>query len=109
MAERRIYFVSTHGNGGWKVEAGGARRATHVRKTKGQAVLKGKELARSLALTNSLPTSKTIPCRRSRSTGSFSDFAPLLDARTDIGYVRVRAPEGPRMIGKPEFLGDPVF
>ena len=101
--------MSAHGNGGWRVEAVGARRATHVRKTKGQAVLNGKELARSLALTNSLPTNETIPCRRSRSIGNFSDLAPLLDARTDIGCVRVRAPEGQRTVGKPEFLGNPVF
>lgn len=49
MAERRTCFVSAHGNGGWRVEAGGTRRVTHVRKTKGQAVVTGKELARSRA------------------------------------------------------------
>ena len=33
-----------------------------------------------------------------------SDLALLLDARADVGYVRVRTPEGPRTINKPEFL-----
>ena len=33
-----------------------------------------------------------------------SDLALLLDARADVGYVRLRAPEGPRTIDKPEFL-----
>jgi hypothetical protein len=32
-----------------------------------------------------------------------SDLALLLDAQADVGYVRVRAPEGPRTINKPEF------
>ena len=36
------------------------------------------------------------------------DLAFLLEARADIGYVRVRAPEGPRTIEKPDFLGDPI-
>ena len=35
-----------------------------------------------------------------------SDLALLLDSRADIRYVRVRAPEGPRTIAKPAFLGD---
>jgi hypothetical protein len=35
-----------------------------------------------------------------------SDLALLLDARADVGYVRFRTPEGPRIINKPEFLGD---
>ena len=35
-----------------------------------------------------------------------SDLALLLDARADVGYVRVRATEGPRTINKPEFLGE---
>ncbi len=33
-----------------------------------------------------------------------SDLALLLDSWADVGYVRVRAPEGPRTINKPEFL-----
>ena len=37
------------------------------------------------------------------------DLAFLLEARADIGYVRVRAPEGPRTIEKPDFLGDAIF
>ena len=37
---------------------------------------------------------------------TFDDLAFLLEARADIGYVRVRAPEGPRTINKPEFLGE---
>ena len=38
-----------------------------------------------------------------------SDLALLLDARADVGYVRVRAPEGPRTINKPEFLRELYF
>ena len=37
------------------------------------------------------------------------DLAFLLEARADIGYVRVRAPEGPRTIEKPDFLGGAIF
>ncbi len=37
-----------------------------------------------------------------------SDLALLLDARTDIEYVRVRTPQEPRTVGKLEFLGDAV-
>ncbi|MBA2512535.1 MAG: hypothetical protein H0X19_05890 [Rubrobacter sp.] len=37
---------------------------------------------------------------------TFDDLALLLEARADIGYVRVRGPEGPRTVEKPEFLGD---
>ena len=39
---------------------------------------------------------------------TFDDLAFLLEARADIGYVRVRTPEGPRTIEKPEFLGDAI-
>jgi hypothetical protein len=35
-----------------------------------------------------------------------SDLALLLDSRPDVRYVRVRAPEGPKTIAKPAFLGD---
>ncbi len=35
-----------------------------------------------------------------------SDLALLLDARADVGYVRFGTPEGPRIINKPEFLGE---
>ncbi len=37
-----------------------------------------------------------------------SDLALLLDARTDVDYVRVRAPEGPRTIDKSVFLEDAI-
>jgi hypothetical protein len=37
---------------------------------------------------------------------TFDDLAFLLEARADIGYVRVRAPEGPRTVDKSDFLGD---
>ena len=37
-----------------------------------------------------------------------SDLALLLDARTDIEYVRVRTPQGPRTVDKLEFVGDAV-
>ena len=36
---------------------------------------------------------------------TFDDLAFVLDARADIGYARVRTPEGPRTIEKPRFLG----
>ena len=45
--ERKTYVVTTHADGGWKVKAEGARRATSVHKTKGEAVANAKELARS--------------------------------------------------------------
>ncbi|MGH3147781.1 MAG: DUF2188 domain-containing protein [Rubrobacter sp.] len=47
LGERKTYFVGTHPNGGWKVQAEGASRATSVHKTKGEAVANAKELARS--------------------------------------------------------------
>lgn len=37
---------------------------------------------------------------------TFDDLAFLLEARADIGYVRVRTPEGPRTVEKPRFLGE---
>lgn len=37
---------------------------------------------------------------------TFDDLAFLLEARSDIGYVRVRTPEGPRTVEKPRFLGE---
>lgn len=46
MGERTTYYVSTHADGGWKVQAEGASRATSVHKTKGEAVANAKELAR---------------------------------------------------------------
>ena len=36
------------------------------------------------------------------------DLAFLLEARADVGYVRVRAPGGTRTIEKPRFLGDAI-
>ena len=47
MGERKTYVVTIHANGGWKVQAEGASRATSVHKTKGEAVANAKELARS--------------------------------------------------------------
>ena len=47
MAERTTYYVSTHADGGWKVQAEGASRATSVHKTKGEAVANAKELVRA--------------------------------------------------------------
>ena len=47
MGERKTYTVSTHAEGGWKVQAEGASRATSVHKTKGEAVSNAKELASS--------------------------------------------------------------
>jgi uncharacterized protein YjbJ (UPF0337 family) len=47
MGERKTYVVTTHADGGWKVQVEGASRATSVHKTKGEAVAIAKELARS--------------------------------------------------------------
>jgi uncharacterized protein YjbJ (UPF0337 family) len=47
LSERKTYFVTTHADGGWKVQAEGTSRATSVHKTKGEAVANAKELARS--------------------------------------------------------------
>lgn len=69
MAERKTYFVSAHADGGWKVQAEGADRATSVHKTKGEAVARGKELARGRPA-NCSSTRKTAPCRRRRPTGN---------------------------------------
>jgi len=46
LGERKTYVVTTHADGGWKVQAEGASRATSVHKTKGEAVAKARELAR---------------------------------------------------------------
>ena len=40
---------------------------------------------------------------------TFDDLAFLLEARADIGYVRVKTPEGPRTVDKPRFLGGGAF
>src|ERR687890_2316782 len=47
LGERKTYVVTTHADGGWKVQAEGASRATSVHKTKGEAVSNAKELASS--------------------------------------------------------------
>ncbi len=47
MGERKTYVVATHADGGWKVQAEGASRATSVHETKDEAVANAKELARS--------------------------------------------------------------
>jgi uncharacterized protein YjbJ (UPF0337 family) len=45
--ERKSYVVSPHADGGWKVQAEGARRASSVHRTKAEAQAAGKELARN--------------------------------------------------------------
>jgi uncharacterized protein YjbJ (UPF0337 family) len=45
--ELKTYLVKPHADGGWKVQAGEATRATSVHRTKAEAVAAGKELARS--------------------------------------------------------------
>ena len=45
--ERKTYLVMPHAQGGWKVQAEGARRATSVHRTKAEAVAAAKEKARS--------------------------------------------------------------
>ncbi len=37
---------------------------------------------------------------------TFDDLAFVLEARANVGYVRVRAPGGSRTIDKSDFLGD---
>ena len=43
----KTYLVKPHADGGWKVQAGEATRATSVHRTKAEAVAAAKELARS--------------------------------------------------------------
>src|SRR5215212_3166307 len=45
--ELKTYLVKPHPDGGWKVQAEEATRATSVHRTKAEAVAAGKELARS--------------------------------------------------------------
>ena len=45
--EVKTYLVRPHADGGWKVEAEGARRASSVHRTKAEAVAAAKELARN--------------------------------------------------------------
>ena len=51
MGERTTYYVRSHTDGGWKVQAEGTSRATSratsVHKTKDEAVASGRRLARS--------------------------------------------------------------
>lgn len=46
MSERKAYHVTPHPEGGWKVEAGGATRASSTHQTKEEAVDSAKELAK---------------------------------------------------------------
>lgn len=45
-AELKTYLVKPHADGGWKVQAEEATRATSVHRTKAEAVSAGRELAR---------------------------------------------------------------
>lgn len=47
--ELKTYVVTPHPEGGWKVQVGGADRATSVHRTKSEAVSAGKEVAKSQA------------------------------------------------------------
>ena len=47
--ELKTYIVTPHSDGGWKVQAEGASRASSVHRTKAEAVAAGKELARGQA------------------------------------------------------------
>ena len=47
--ERKTYLVRAHADGGWKVQAEGASRASSVHRTKAEAVAAAKEKARSQA------------------------------------------------------------
>ena len=46
MSERKAYHVTPHPEGGWKVEAEGATRASNTHQTKEEAVDNAKELAK---------------------------------------------------------------
>ncbi|HEV2092362.1 MAG TPA: DUF2188 domain-containing protein [Rubrobacter sp.] len=46
LGERTTYYMNAGADGGWKVQAEGASRATSVHKTKGEAIANAKELAR---------------------------------------------------------------
>lgn len=48
-SELKSYLVTPHEEGGWKVQAEGAGRATSVHRTKAEAVAASKELARNHA------------------------------------------------------------
>jgi hypothetical protein len=45
-ADLKTYTVTPHADGGWKVQAEGASRASSVHRTKAEAVAAGKTLAR---------------------------------------------------------------
>ena len=47
--ELKTYVVTPHADGGWKVQAEGASRASSVHRTKAEAVTAGKTLARGQA------------------------------------------------------------
>jgi uncharacterized protein YjbJ (UPF0337 family) len=47
--ELKTYLVTPHADGGWKVQAEGASRASSVHRSKAEAVAAAKELARSQA------------------------------------------------------------
>jgi uncharacterized protein YjbJ (UPF0337 family) len=47
--ELKTYLVTPHANGGWKVQAEGASRASSVHRTKAEAVAAAKEKARGQA------------------------------------------------------------
>jgi uncharacterized protein YjbJ (UPF0337 family) len=47
MGERKTYTVTTHAEGGWRVQAEGASRATSVHKSKDEAESSARELARN--------------------------------------------------------------
>jgi Uncharacterized protein conserved in bacteria (DUF2188) len=47
QGELKTYLVKPHADGGWKVQAEEATRATSVHRTKAEAVAAGKKLARS--------------------------------------------------------------
>jgi hypothetical protein len=48
-SELKSYLVAPHEDGGWKVQAEEAGRATSVHRTKAEAVTAGKEVARGQA------------------------------------------------------------
>jgi uncharacterized protein YjbJ (UPF0337 family) len=49
QGELKTYLVTPHANGGWKVQAEGASRASSVHRTKAEAVAAAKEKARGQA------------------------------------------------------------
>ena len=70
MGERKTYVVTTHADGGWKVQVEGASRATSVHKTKERQWPTPRNWRGATSRASSSSTSRTGLSRRSKPTGS---------------------------------------